>query len=982
MPSSSPPSAKTGRRKIGNHSKDGEANNGNGNKNINAKNNSNNNNNNRATEDVLLRRKQRKKRRRPLSNNNNSNSNNNTGIQGNKHSSISGSASAYASQNGKSSLNNANGSTNNPESSSSSPYSNPYSNPYSHSHSSSPSGRTVTPTYLNDPFHIVAMAIDHDENKRNAQEVLQVPLETGKLYHNDKLFCRALDHIVKESRSFRLRYSKSLPPLPINDNDNADRKTDEDKDKDNALKTKEQKSSPRTIALTPIILSGLLTKLDSSNFKTLKHHLANPNGTKYICSVSRNTSNRAPGSSASGGPSSSRTSAATTSTTVTTSAELVNYTVGMRRAAMSRARLRMKRERMLRIAKPICAFLAVLGLYWYAWSSFQHVLIGFYGLATTTTTTVVVDNTPVAHDGNNNNNNESTGIPILQVVQTQLQEKVNHHPQRLITSSCRSSSSRANVLNDYAAACRVAEAGTFELLTSSHNHRHTKLFARAVSDVVASAATATSNDETHSTTNTVSNLGDEENRKKLALTLMQYDDTYHDDIELPLYAMHTPLVDEESSMIPLEDIIHNINKKQQREQKQRQRWKRRRRSHKKYKQQQHNHQKEDGRKTDHDCKNHDGYAAYESLSLAVQFWGDTTVNRVLRKAIVDAHYQTLSESSPTKTNKRNQKKSESNKNNKEMKILDVGSGLSGTLFSLCSPEFPFSNWSYHGITISQPEVRRATQLVDTAIRPILSPLSSTRRMGNDDNPIKDSCDVLTSPNSVPLTNITIQQASFDDPFPPEEYTTMIAIESLAHSNNITHTLINLANSLEPKGILIVIEDVVAPWAVTSRNNDKDGENKNDGGSHRNDDVQTMTNLSAKPALITHEEWLKSFSAAGLTLHRPPRDLMLEFDSWPIESTRSATATAVTGLPFISLLLGDRPWYSTGHGLLKNLIDWFGSGLTSRVDASSSVDDDGNIANRALLLMEDMLQNDRGNAYRKVLHNRGDLGYYMYVCIKR
>uniref|UniRef100_A0A7S4AMJ6 Methyltransferase type 12 domain-containing protein n=1 Tax=Pseudo-nitzschia australis TaxID=44445 RepID=A0A7S4AMJ6_9STRA len=966
MPSSSPSSAKTGRRKIGNLAKDSEASNSNINdNNNNNKNNNNNNTTSRATEDVLLRRKQRKKRRRPLSSNNNT-------IHSN-HLSLSGSAS----HNGNSSLNNANSNAKNLDLSSLSPY----------SYSSSPSGKK--PTYLNDPFHIVSMAIDHDENKRNAQDILQVPLETGKLYHNDKLFFRALDHIVKESRSFRLGYSKPLPPLP---NNNADRKTDEDngedkdkdKDKDNGSKAKEQKPSPRTIALTPIILSGLLTKLDSNNFTTLKQYLANPKGgSKYTCSVSRNYSNQALSSSV-GGSSSQATSTAVTTATTTTSAELVNYTVRMRRAAMSRARLRMKRERTLKIAKPICAFLAVLGLYWYAWSSFQRVLIGFYGLTMTTqtTATITVDNTRVAHDGNNNN--ETTGIPILQAVQSQTPKKINDRPQRLITSSCRSSSSRANVLNDYAAACRVAEAGTFELLTSSHNHRHTKLFSRAVSHVVASAATATSNDETHSTINTVSNLGDEENRKKLALTLMQYDDTYHDDIELPLYAMHTPLVDEESSMIPLEDIIHNINKKQQREQRQRQRWKRRRRSHKKYKQQQQqlqrNHQKEDGRKTD-DRKNHEDYAAYESLSLAVHFWGDTTVNRVMREAIVDAHYQTLSEISPTKTNKKNQKKSERNNNNKEMKILDVGSGLSGTLFSLCSPEFPFSNWSYHGITISQPEVRRATQLIDTAVRPILSPLSSTGRTTNDGNPIKDSYDGLTSPNSVPLTNITIQQASFDDPFLPEEYTTMIAIESLAHSNNITRTLINLANSLEPKGTLIVIEDVVAPWAVTSRKNEKDGEYNKDDDNHRSDYVQTMANLSAKPSLITHEEWLKSFSAAGLALHRPPRDLMLEFDSWPIDSTRSATATAVTGLPFISLLLGDRPWYSTGHGLLKNLIDWFGSGLSS-VDGSSSVDDDGNIANRALLLMEDMLQNDRGNAYRKALHNRGDLGYYMYVCIKR
>ncbi len=680
------------------------------------------------------------------------------------------------------------------------------------------------------------MSVDHDANKKNAFEILQVPLETGKLYHNEDLFSKALTHLRKESRSFRLGWS--IPYFSSKPNWTKDLlvKDQEVNDKEENKEESGRLKSSRTAALTPIILSGLLASIENVNFTKLSEL------------------------------------ATDTEITARTSTELVNYTVGMRRAALARVRLRIKRERTQRVVKPVLAIVACLGLYSYAWSSLQRLLVGFYGV------TNIVLTLPESADGN----------PLEHTVDI----------LRLTTSPCRT---RANPdhyghLSNYTKACRITEAATFDLLTSPHNSRHTKLFARMAYAEIQGEPSKVSED------------------------LMQYNDDYVDDTDLPLYAMHTTLGDNESSIIPLDDVIHG--KRTPKDNAQKQRRKRRRRRQQKYDQQE-----------EQNDYNDSIALAYARLSAAVQFWGDTTVNHLVREAIVQAHSGEAIDS-----------------NNHKLNLLDVGSGMSGTLFSLCTPEFPFQDWSYHGIAISQPEVRRANQLVDTVVRPIISSASET---AYNKNPIVDSQDGDTSDSiRFPLSNITIQRASFDDPLPPKEYTTMVAIESLAFSHNVTHTLMNLARSLKPKGTLIVVEDVVAPWAK----------------SNNNEYVTQMQKVSGKDSLLTHQEWLEHFAAADLTVNKV-RDLMLEFDAWSMDS--SSTASAVTGLPFIGLLIGEKPWYSVGHSLLKSLIGWFGR----------SQDDDGNLSNRALFLMEDMIVNEQGNAYRRAAHHRADMGYYMYICTK-
>ena len=109
-----------------------------------------------------------------------------------------------------------------------------------------------------------------------------------------------------------------------------------------------------------------------------------------------------------------------------------------------------------------------------------------------------------------------------------------------------------------------------------------------------------------------------------------------------------------------------------------------------------------------------------------------------------------------------------------------------------------------------------------------------------------------------------------------------------------------------------------------------------------------------------------------------RDLTLEFDALSVDTASTATAAAVTGLPFIGLLMGEKPWYSIGHSGLNKVIRWFGR----HHKHEGKQDDDGNLSNRALYLMEDMIVNNQGNAYRRAAYRRADLGYYMYICTKR
>jgi 2-polyprenyl-3-methyl-5-hydroxy-6-metoxy-1,4-benzoquinol methylase len=286
--------------------------------------------------------------------------------------------------------------------------------------------------------------------------------------------------------------------------------------------------------------------------------------------------------------------------------------------------------------------------------------------------------------------------------------------------------------------------------------------------------------------------------------------------------------------------------------------------------------------------------------LPVQWLGDSLTNRLVREAI--------------KTNGKLEKYGDT------FSICDVGAGLGGTLFSLLVNDLPFQQWRYHGISLSLPEVRRAKQLMK--IHKI----------------------------SQKVVNVTFQQGNFDDPLPPKSYNAMIAIESLAYSHNVTKTLINLSSAMKPNGTLIVVEDVVAPWARK--------------GSR---EMEEVINATAKYSLLTHQEWFEAFSLTGFTCdHHPPRDLSLEFDWVPNLDYESPTyESAVT---------------SHVNNMLNRFLSWFGRvGRNNTTRSSSSMK---GIAVRAIHLFEDLVLFSRARTVRHAAHARGDMQYMFYVCSKQ
>ncbi|KAL3924922.1 MAG: hypothetical protein SGILL_000743 [Bacillariaceae sp.] len=282
---------------------------------------------------------------------------------------------------------------------------------------------------------------------------------------------------------------------------------------------------------------------------------------------------------------------------------------------------------------------------------------------------------------------------------------------------------------------------------------------------------------------------------------------------------------------------------------------------------------------------------FEQVIPQVQWLGESVIHRLVREALVTAVVNDTSGIG-------------ARHNSDHFALFDVGSGLSGLLFSLLTPlkEFPLRRWTYHGIAISQPEVRRARQVLQ---------MHRIEAAG-------------TTTTSIPsLKTATVQQASFDDPLPPKSYNAIVAVESLSYSQNLTRTLENLAATLKPKGTMVVVDDVVAAW-FSQQGGDK---------------LELLKNKTAKTSLVTHQEWLDSFATAGLVLQRAPRDLTLEFDwSSPL------------------LEFSDRS-YETLHGLFRKI-------ATTWDDKESSGPGAGGIQLLSDLVQHSIGNSLRQDAHRK------------------
>lgn len=327
--------------------------------------------------------------------------------------------------------------------------------------------------------------------------------------------------------------------------------------------------------------------------------------------------------------------------------------------------------------------------------------------------------------------------------------------------------------------------------------------------------------------------------------------------KIPLHTMHTQL---QETIIPLEN---NLGQQRKRKRKR-------------------------ATNTQQQPNGHDD--EYDFGLPAVKWLGDSLINRLVREAIA----ATLEQSSIGKIER--------------FSVLDVGSGLSGMLYSIL--DLPFREWTYLGISISQPEVIRAEQLLD--LHKLSQSISS-------------------------LKNVTIRQASFDEPLPAKSFHSIVAVESLGYSQNITKTIANIAGALAAKGSLIIVEDVVSSWAEES------------------DDIGRLVDVSAKHSLLTHNKWKTELESAGLMFQQAPRDLTLEFDwAFPSESEK----------PF-SVVRESVRWLSRWHG--RGAVDsWNRSGTGAR----------------AIHLLSDLIERSNANFLRQAMHRKAELTLMMYTCTKK
>jgi hypothetical protein len=128
---------------------------------------------------------------------------------------------------------------------------------------------------------------------------------------------------------------------------------------------------------------------------------------------------------------------------------------------------------------------------------------------------------------------------------------------------------------------------------------------------------------------------------------------------------------------------------------------------------------------------------------------------------------------------------------KNVSMLDAGCGVAASLWSLL-PAQPGSEFSYHGITLSQAEV----SLARTILR--------RHNMSSSDH---DNNETINH-------QILVEQRSYDDPaLPRAHYNLIVALESLAFSPNLDTTIGNLVETLQPGGLLVIADEFSLPGAA-------------------------------------------------------------------------------------------------------------------------------------------------------------------------
>ena len=320
---------------------------------------------------------------------------------------------------------------------------------------------------------------------------------------------------------------------------------------------------------------------------------------------------------------------------------------------------------------------------------------------------------------------------------------------------------------------------------------------------------------------------------------------------------------------------------------------------------------------------------------------ETVVNRLVRQAI--------------------ERFSESFIINQPLHVLDIGSGLGASLYSL----LPLLQ---NDLQIRRPSRRHAKKVMLDYTGFALS----TAEVVNAQALAEQNLGDLVQDNVV---NASFRLGNFVRDTLPEEvksgtYNIVIAVESLSYPDkgHLQNMLRGIYNSLQKGGLLIIVDDVVLP---------KDPNDPDLQGKQRSDiRMQLFRAAFMRPSLIRHADWMMLFKEAGFTLIEA-RDLSLEYGLVPDEEDEN--------LPYSSSNIIIR----SGFGLWRYIRECYERVMMWILMSLTTVESEHETGFhirmqswlRLLLLQRGTFALQRGYALRKEAFRTAELGYNMYI-VKR
>jgi len=282
---------------------------------------------------------------------------------------------------------------------------------------------------------------------------------------------------------------------------------------------------------------------------------------------------------------------------------------------------------------------------------------------------------------------------------------------------------------------------------------------------------------------------------------------------------------------------------------------------------------------------------------AIRWLGETVLNRVLRETIL--------EYLPS---------------NMPMHMLDCGCGIGGTLYAMLdSKRPPAKTFRYHGIALSEPEIYQAKQYL--------------------------ALHELDTPKAAQQSNseIVFERRDYDEPL-NRTYSVIVAMESLSYSPRLARTIRNLVSSLQSKGVLLIMDDVLAPWVSE-------------------EDAKQLREDMGTPSLKSYAKWERIITNMQALQLQYTYDLTLEFDM--SEWLREEPAEGIFNI------LSD--WrYHMAQTLGEYLTPWFGdSGNASETNSTLSL----------MQLVHNLAEKNRMFTARRDAYRRADLSYYFFAITK-